>query len=846
MGFSSRYASFVTEHSRWVLLALLVATAVVGSAAADVDSSLSIAQFNADSEEAEALDAIEANFSLDGEGTTAMQVVVRDENALSKASLLSTLEYRQQLRANGTVAPTLAAQQPPGIATVVGTVLAQRGENGSASAPPSLDAQTQAMAEASPDEVEAAVERVLAPEAQAGRDQTLYAFLPTDYEPGATTADARVFLVSQTLGPDADPQNPSPALVDAQLAAESIATDTIGGESFVFGVGILDDESTRATGDSFAIIGPVALLLIVAILAIAYRDLLDVFLSLLGIVLVLVWTFGFMGWVGIGITQILIAVPFLLVGLAIDYGLHVVMRFREEADTEQGVRESMRLGLGGVVVAIGAATVTTAVGFAANVISPIPPIAEFGLVSAVGILASFVVFGAFLPALKVELDSLFSRVRRWDRPAFGTDVPAVSRVLGVGEVAARRAPVAILAIALILSAGGVYGAANTDTTFSQEAFLPRDAPDWMDNLPESFQPGDYDILANVEYLNENFLQFRDSQRVEVLVTGDVASPGGAAAIANGQATAAERNSTVVLSGGQAAVTSPLTVAETVGTRNETMAAALEDADTDGDGVPDRNVSGVYDTLFAVAPDRAGSVLNRSGGEYTAARLTVSVRGGVPPRDIADDARAVAAAVESGGASVAAIATGAPVLTAQVQAGLLTTLVEGFLITLGVILAFLLVLYRVRHGTAVLGVLTLLPVLAALAWILGTMYLLGINFTTETAIITSIAIGLGVDYSIHITERFVDERARSDDADAALRATVRGTGGALLGSAATTFAGFSVLSLALVPSLQRFGIVTGMTIVYAFVASVVVLPSILVLWERYGGTATSPAAEESDA
>ena len=65
----------------------------------------------------------------------------------------------------------------------------------------------------------------------------------------------------------------------------------------------------------------------------------------------------------------------------------------------------------------------------------------------------------------------------------------------------------------------------------------------------------------------------------------------------------------------------------------------------------------------------------------------------------------------------------------------------------------------------------------------------------------------------------------------LSATVTGTGGALLGSALTTAAGFGVLALALAPPLQRFGIVTGLAIVFAFLACILVLPSLLVVRER---------------
>jgi predicted RND superfamily exporter protein len=190
------------------------------------------------------------------------------------------------------------------------------------------------------------------------------------------------------------------------------------------------------------------------------------------------------------------------------------------------------------------------------------------------------------------------------------------------------------------------------------------------------------------------------------------------------------------------------------------------------------------------------------------------------------------------------ATGRPVVTEIVQAGLLRTLVETFLITLGVILAFLTGIFYRRYGTLSLGAVTMVPVVFGLSWILGTMYLLSIPFNSETAIIASIAIGIGVDYAIHVSERFVEERRRTGDALAALDATVAGTGGALLASAVTTAGGFGVLLFALVPSLQRFGLVTSTAIVYAFFASVVVLPSLLVLWDRHLGA--DALARDSDA
>jgi predicted RND superfamily exporter protein len=132
------------------------------------------------------------------------------------------------------------------------------------------------------------------------------------------------------------------------------------------------------------------------------------------------------------------------------------------------------------------------------------------------------------------------------------------------------------------------------------------------------------------------------------------------------------------------------------------------------------------------------------------------------------------------------------------------------------------------------VITLLPVAFSVSWILGTMHLLGMPFNVLTGMITSLTVGLGVAYSIHLSERYTMELRRRDTIWQAMHESVTGTGGALLGSAATTVGGFGVLSFAILPALQQFGVITGLTIIYAFLASVLVLPSLLVLWTRYLG------------
>ncbi|AFZ71496.1 MMPL family transporter [Natronobacterium gregoryi] len=727
---------------------------------------------------------------------------------------------------------------------------------------PTLAEQVDALEDRSEDELEELLADVLDPDSDAG-DEDPVAFLPADYEPGEVEAASRVTFLFQDddSGEDEEPE----AAYAAQLEVESLFDQRFD-DGFVFGQGITDAASSSAVGDSFLIITPVALVLVLGILAITYRDVVDVLLGLGGIAVVMTWLAGLMGWFEIPMSQLLIAVPFLLIGLSIDYALHVIMRYREaragvlaagdertDGGVARGVRTGMVAGLSGVVLALAAATFSTGIGFLSNVVSPLPAIQDFATLSAGGILATFVAFGVLVPALKAEVDGILENRFGRDRTksAFGVSAGPINRLLSGGVVLARRVPLVVVLLAVLLAVGGAYGATGIDTEFNEADFLPEDAPEWTKSFPEPFAPGTYTISDDAAYLGDNF-QDPDSQ-TDILIRGDVTDSGTLTAIEDardGEAVAG--NSTIdTRPDGTAAVDGPLSVLEDVAADNETVAAAFEERETTGDGVPDEDLEGLYDVLYDAAPDEAATVIERTeGGEYESVRLLVSVRGDVSAQTVADDTRTFAGEIEDDTA-VTAIATGGPVTTAVVQDALLETLVQAFAVTLVVILVFLTVLYWVRHRSLSLGAVTLAPVVVALAWLLGAMALLDVPFNSETAVITSLAIGLGVDYSIHFGERFVTERERrrigadpskrgqTDEAARTrqesitdvLTATITGTGGALLGSALTTATGFGVLALALAPPLRRFGLVTGLSIGFAFLACLTVLPSLLVLRER---------------
>ncbi|PGF17452.1 Patched family protein [Natrinema sp. CBA1119] len=968
MSVPERIADAITGHTRIVLVVLVLLTALVGAGMPMVDDDSSLSQFESESDEAKALERIDENFTSEQrENTTSVQLIVRGDNVLEKESLISSLEFQQEIRADESINSTLVENQSiTGVENIV-AISAIRGEqsaelnetrsqlqdglnqtvgiqrqyealnesyandsinqstyqarsaelegqfdavvenatanltetqtaqyeasvervreieseqyeirsqsenpnedpeyqrltaerneayqNGTAGVleaeyaalqsdeSPPLGEQIETLENMDDEEYERLLDRTLSGEST--DDNVAIAFMPSSYEPGSTQADTRMTSITQsTAGDGANGMGGgaiSDEIIDSQLEIRELA-ETHEQDYLVFGGGVITDEINRSMGDSLAIVGPLAMLFVVVALLVAYRDPLDIVLGVAGIVAVLVWTFGFMGWADIAFNQMFVAVPVLLIGLSIDYAIHVFMRHREqrEADGTQGsVRGSMTIALGGVGAALVWVTATTVIGFLSNLVSPIGPIREFGIVSSVGIVAALIVFGALIPAAKIEIDE-FLESRGFDRRkrAFGTGGGRFSDVLTVGSTAARRIPLAVLLVVVLLTAGGAYGATQVDTSFQQEDFLAESPPAWTETLPGGMAPGEYHAKDDLEFVNQHF-QREDSQ-AQILVEGGVDDDEFLTKINETRTDAAgDDGIAYTLATGEANIQDPLSTMERAARQNESFNESFTAADTDDDGVPDQNVSALYDQLFEVDGEAASQVLHRTdGGEYQSARMIVAVKGNATASETTSEMRTIAGDFEDGSdGRWSAIATGDPIVSHIVEQDLLDTVLESLVITLVAVFLFLTAAYWLTGASASLGAITLLPVAFSVSWILGTMYLIGMPFNVLTGMITSLTVGLGVAYSIHISERYRLELERQGNVWSALQTTVTGTGGALLGSAATTVGGFGTLAFAILPALRQFGIITGLTITYAFLASVVVLPTLLVVWTRYFG------------
>ena len=144
-------------------------------------------------------------------------------------------------------------------------------------------------------------------------------------------------------------------------------------------------------------------------------------------------------------------------------------------------------------------------------------------------------------------------------------------------------------------------------------------------------------------------------------------------------------------------------------------------------------------------------------------------------------------------------------------------------TLGTFLLLMIFMRSFRYS-----LITVIPILLVVIWLYGTMYLMSYGLNLVTATIGAISIGVGIDYSIHMTQRFREELNKNSNKFEALKFSTKGTGMALAASAASSIGGFLVMSQAPMPLFSSYGLITAIMIIMAFSASVLVLPSLLMI------------------
>jgi predicted RND superfamily exporter protein len=535
---------------------------------------------------------------------------------------------------------------------------------------------------------------------------------------------------------------------------------------------------------------------------------------------------GYLGWIG-GFSEFLQILPILLIGLGVDYAIHLTARYREEVGQGSDVVTAAVRASRTVGVALILATVTTAVGFLTNIWSPVSAITDFGILAAVGIGAAFVLMLTFVPSVRILLDRRAESAGRLPTEAMGhSENRFLPTLMGNASVFARKAPGVMVTIALILGGLGAWGWANLDTKFSFTDFVPESSP----------------LLATFATITEEF-GGGFGERTQILIEGDdVATDGVHNAIALTYANLADTPN-VLSPGGRTQAESPLSVLFFLTTPPEAGGDARYDADFAAIAAsmglqptlavaPGTDVAALYDAAAEAAPEDMRRVAAKADGVYRYIDISVSTQAGEQGAAQLRDDMKVDLEPLNAVAGVTAVATNENIISRGVVEAIQASQLGSLFLTIGAATLLLVINFLVESRRPALGLLTMLPVALVVLWVFGAMALTGISFNPVTAMIASIAIGIGVPYTIHITHRYQEDRARFDTPEEAIRNTMTHTGGALAGSAFTTVAGFGILVTSSLKPFQQFGQVVAYAIGFALLGAVLVLPSLLVLWDRW--------------
>jgi hypothetical protein len=131
-----------------------------------------------------------------------------------------------------------------------------------------------------------------------------------------------------------------------------------------------------------------------------------------------------------------------------------------------------------------------------------------------------------------------------------------------------------------------------------------------------------------------------------------------------------------------------------------------------------------------------------------------------------------------------------------------------------------------------GFLTTIPIIVTLSVLFGFMGWTGIPLDVATVLVASVSIGIGIDYAIHMISLFSHEQKTSKNIHDALKNAYSGSGKSIIINVFSVTVGFLVLLFSNLVPLQRFGTLVGVTMIASGLATLTLLPAIIVLADNF--------------
>jgi hypothetical protein len=598
-------------------------------------------------------------------------------------------------------------------------------------------------------------------------------------EGNVVSEDGLAASISVELELDADEYVITPRIVEIVERLEGG-----GDELYIYGDAYFDTLMTEEMERDLIVLFPLALLLMVSVLFLSFGTARGVLLPIAVVILSVSVAMGAMSLVGFPMTMVSFIAPVLLLAIGIADGIHVLNRYNEEAakglPKRQAILNTMAEMQGPVVMT----SLTTAVGFLSLLSSFFLPQKQFGIVTAIGVLAAMLFSLVLIPAVLSLLQPPKPRIR-------GTGAQPLTRVLLGFERLILRYRRIVLLVAVGVFALMVAAIPTLKIETSNEEFLGKDHPAIriLTFVDEHFSGG-MQIQIEIDTHRADGLKYPEVLHRMMDLEAFLRSQG---------------------------VVKTISLTDVVRELNQRFHA--EDP-----------------AYYAIPEDPrlVSQLLLLHGsdlGDMATGNAAAGTILGLYPMDSSEDVSRLARAVQGylderfADGDVDARMIGGTVLMDR----LFTRMNQSQLIGLGTTLVAVTALVSLLMGSLIAGLIAAIPLLLTVAFSMGIMAYTGQPLDMMTLMVSAIAVGIGVDYSIHFISRFRREFRGHRDASRALQATIHSSGRGITYNALTVALGFFILVFASFKGVRMFGLQIALTMAVSALSALSIIPAVLTEW-----------------
>jgi hydrophobe/amphiphile efflux-3 (HAE3) family protein len=500
----------------------------------------------------------------------------------------------------------------------------------------------------------------------------------------------------------------------------------------------------------------------------------------------LILTFGILGYSGMQINMATIGAFPVLIGIGIDYAIQFHSRFDEEirkGTVAGAVKNTITLAGPSVLYAM----LATALGFLAMYISPLPMIRSFGIVCVIGVISCYLAAIVLIPCIGILVNY---RAKELPRPKSESGKKPVQLVnqynnfLGSAAAKVAKNPVPVLLVIGCIALVGFLLDDQIIVNTDEDTFVPKDMPAkiYLDKVSRVMgSAASTPVLIRSEnVMSVDTIQWMiDFQQYEQ--------------VHNAKITGSHSIASLILQYNDGKMPETQSEVDRIVTR-----------------IPPDIKKRYIDGRSQAVIEFSTIEMENEAGMSMVDQMRKDLEWFKPPVGTS--------------ASVTGMGEMFSNLIREIREGKMLMTILGF----GLIFGFLLVIYRKVAKAAT----PLIPIILIVGWNGLIMFVLGIDYTPLTATLGSMSVGVASEYTILIMERCYEERANGLAIIPAIQYSVSQIGTAITVSGMTTVFGFAALMLSSFGIISNFGLVTVISVFFALIGAIIVMPAILVIASRF--------------